>query len=156
MRRLGLEPAPGVRPKRHGASTETRPQRKAYWAWLHKQWRRLNPAGITAPVSATRWWGLYAELPDSARGRVQQCQARWHRVHGDRRALVAVAEVIRPLLASVESGGVERSWRELDRGRELVSYLNAALRAQDILLNREGDLFRRSEQVASEAGRPLL
>ena len=56
----------------------------------------------------------------------------------------AVAEAVAPLLASEASGGVERGWRELEAAGKLGAYLNAALRAQDIVLHREGDVLRRS------------
>ena len=57
------------------------------------------------------------------------------------RGQAALAAVVDPLLQKTWSGDVERHWRELSKV-ELKRYLEAAVRVQEIVLNREGELER--------------
>ena len=59
-----------------------------------------------------------------------------------------------PLLASEESGGVERTLDELETSGELGPYLKAALRSEQILLNRKPDL-ERAQEVHLDRGEPM-
>ena len=131
--------------KRAVVNAETRPQRRAYYAWLHRGYRLMTAGGWP-------WWNLYSELPKHAQGRISAFVQRWEgRGHVDRRAWFGVFNALAPLLASQETSRIERSWQELEAADELGVYLNAALRAQDVILNREGDVLKRSQQVAERS-----
>ncbi len=62
--------------------------------------------------------------------------------HDEPRRCFARWRAVAPLLASEDSGGIERGWDELKAGGELGPYLKAALKREEILLNRQPDLER--------------
>jgi hypothetical protein len=55
-----------------------------------------------------------------------------------------------PLLANEETGGIERNWEEMHETGELLGYLKAALRCEEILMNRRPDLERAQEITRAE------
>lgn len=75
----------------------------------------------------------------------------------DTRLELAIVRALEPLLATLDTGGVERGWRELDQRGELERYLKVALRREEILLNRAPDVERAQEiDLARREGKPAL
>jgi hypothetical protein len=120
--------------------------------WLRKSWRRVQPRWPESSVNHSAWFALVRQFPKSADSYITAFVKRWeprhNAVHWNHRVWLAVANALTPLLASGQTGGIERSWRELDAADELGSYLKAALRSQEILLHREANLLTRSQEIA--------
>ena len=69
--------------------------------------------------------------------------------HDTQRRNLALLRAVAPLLASEDSGGIERGWRELDASGKLGPYLKAALKCEEILLNRSPDI-ERAQEIAND------
>jgi len=127
--------------------------RVAYRAWLRRQFRRDNPSGQIDEYDSP-WYRLRVEMRGIGGrndaiidGRLNTFVARYEtqRGHDSSRVWVAIAAAITPLLAAEDTAGIEMSWQELAAAGTLGKYLDAALRAQGLLLEREANLFKRSQ-----------
>ncbi len=133
------------------ASKDTRTQRHAYRMWLRKNWRRVQPGWPESSTHHSEWFALVRLFPKYADSYissfVKHLEARHSAAHWNHRVWLAVAQVLSPLVATIDTGGIERAWWELDETNELGSYLKASLRSQEILLHREANLLTRSQEI---------
>ena len=60
----------------------------------------------------------------------------------DKRLWLALYRAVEPLSDAASSWGVERSWKEMDEDGDLKAFLKAALKREQVLLQREGDFDR--------------
>lgn len=116
--------------------------------WIIKELRPL----IDSRGHATKLYGRARKLLDAIRefsdyddifDRFETAVVRrGYNVSGSARVHLARLRTIRPLLAGDETGGFERTWRELHDSGELSAYLKHSLARERILLNRPHDLER--------------
>lgn len=144
------------------AAPEVQERLDAWGRWLVRTYGHFLPAHETTELAKAPWRQLAESFPEWARGYLRDSRQAWEEAgHPPRRIELAVARAMAPLLAHAESGGIERSWQELERSKrgrknDLTAYLKAALTAEDILLRREPHPLRRAAQVAQgpAPGRP--
>lgn len=108
---------------------------------LLRQLGHRSRPGRPGEFEYSKPFGSYFISFDKATARhdaLRRCLARWR----------AVA----PLLASEDSGGIERGWPELKASGELGPYLKVALKREEILLNRQPDL-ERAQTVAEHTAK---
>jgi hypothetical protein len=113
-------------------------QRK-YESWLREEYERL--ASRAQPVFSE----LYGrpEYQRLFKGFLQRVARRpdLPPPH-ETRLWVALYRAVEPLGAASVTWGVERTWQEMDEAGELEGFLQAALKRERIMLNRERDLAR--------------
>ena len=82
---------------------------------------------------------------------------QWAEKHGHEkdspRVRLAILRAIEPLMATIDTDGVELSWEELENEGQLESYVNTALRRERTLLRRTPDLSR-AQEIAFARERP--
>lgn len=83
--------------------------------------------------------------PAATRAFFDECSARGF--SGSPRAGLALCSVIEPLLQSRNTRGIERGWQDLT-GKEFVSFVEAGLTRESILLARSMDHIRAQESDA--------
>lgn len=127
-----------------------------YRAWLRKALRPYSDrrGHITSEGRAGQCNRVLKRLRKGVHADVfERFDTATQRHHADRRIL-ALWRTVEPLLASEESGGVERTIDELETNGELGPYLKAALRREQILLHRKPD-FERAQEVHLDRGEPM-
>ena len=110
-----------------------------YWTWVQRELRRLEKEA--GPIFEELWAHPTYKRPfrdflERVRGTFELPRPE------DQRCRMALYRAVEPLYDSHATGGVERTWEEMDQARDLKAYLKVALKREEILMNRERDLVR--------------
>lgn len=129
---------------------------RSWWEWLVRAWRQVAPGYPDPDINQSPWCRLYFALPSWIKSYTEPYRRRWERAgHENQRIWLAIARVLAPLAAHVETGGIERAWQELARSKrgrtnDLAIYLKGALLAEDVLLRREPHPLRRAHGTTTQ------
>ena len=118
---------------------------ESQWAWDHYHWwvsrgvERLEKKArpLVEQLEGHPKYGRYFRtFLEKVRGRSVLPPSE------DKRCWLALYRAVEPLCDSADTGGVERTWEEMDEAGHLRSYLKVALKREELLMDRERDLIR--------------